>query len=208
MDTDMKNTDEGFATLCGDAMLAVGTLLRYMGEDPEREGLKDTPRRVTKAWLEMTSGYDQNPAEILQRDFDAGTYDEMIALPWIEFTSCCEHHLLPFAGFAHIAYLPAKKNPRVVGLSKMARLVECYGRRLQIQERMTIQIANAMQEHLQPSGVAVVVQAKHLCMACRGVQKHKSVMVTSSMRGAFRKDAAARSEFFQLVKLAAKQNGQ
>jgi GTP cyclohydrolase I len=202
----MAKAKQEFSVLCGDAMTAVEVLLRYMGEDPDREGLKDTPRRVCKAWLEMTSGYQEDPAEILARDFDAADYDEVIALPWIEFWSTCEHHLLPFSGYAHVAYLPAKKNPRVVGLSKMARLVDCFGRRLQIQEKMTIQIADAMQKHLRPQGVAVVVQAKHLCMACRGVQKSKSVMVTSAMRGVFRRNAAARSEFFRLVDLAAKQN--
>ena len=190
-----------------DARRAIATLLSYIGEDPNREGLQDTPARVIRAWDEMTAGYTQHPADILQRDFDGGSYDEMIALPWIEFHSTCEHHLLPFSGYAHIAYLPAKSKPRVVGLSKMARLVECYGRRLQIQEKMTMQIADAMQEHLKPAGVAVVLQARHGCMSCRGVQKHKSVMMTSQMRGAFRKSAATRSEFFRLVDLAHKQNG-
>lgn len=180
-------------------------LLQFIGEDPNREGLKDTPARVLKAWKEMASGYEQDPAKILARDFDAGSYDEMIVCPWVEFYSTCEHHLLPFSGSVHIAYLPNKRKPRVVGLSKMARLVDCYGRRLQIQERMTMEIADAMQKHLQPSGVAVVVQAKHLCMACRGVKKHKASMVTSAMRGAFRSDAKVRSEFFQLVELGSKQ---
>lgn len=183
-------------------------LLTNIGEDPHREGLKDTPRRVVKAWQELTVGYDQNPKEILNRDFDAQSYDEVIACPWIEFYSTCEHHLLPFMGVAHVGYLPAKKKSRVVGLSKLGRLVDCFARRLQIQEQMTMQIADAMEEHLQPRGVAVVVMAKHLCMACRGVQKHKSVMVTSAMRGVFRKEGPARSEFFQLVYLADKLNGQ
>ncbi len=191
-----------------EAQNAIRTLLTFMGEDPTRDGLLDTPHRVVRAWEEMTVGYQQSPEEILDRDFDAGDYDEVIALPFCEFWSTCEHHLLPFYGYAHIAYLPAAKKPRVVGLSKMARLVDCFARRLQIQEKMTIQIADAMQERLKPRGVAVVVQAQHLCMACRGVQKHKSVMVTSAMRGMFRKDAATRSEFFRLVELASKQNGQ
>ncbi len=192
----------------GDAQRAISTLLCYLGEDPDREGLQDTPARVVRAWEEMTAGYHHSPEEILYRDFDAGSYDQIIACSWIEFYSVCEHHLLPFFGYAHIGYLPNKKKPRVVGLSKMARLVECFGRRLQIQEKMVFQIADAMDEHLKPAGVAVVIQAKHLCMACRGVQKHKSVMVTSEMRGVFRKSAATRNEFFRLVELAAKQNGQ
>lgn len=191
----------------GEAHQAIATLLCYLGEDPEREGLQDTPVRVVRAWEDMTVGYNQDPKDILERDFDAASYDEMIALPFVEFSSTCEHHLLPFSGYAHIAYLPAKKKPRVVGLSKMARLVDCFGRRLQIQEKMTMQIADAMQEHLKAAGVAVVIQAKHLCMSCRGVQKHKSVMVTSAMRGVFRKSAATRAEFFKLVELASKQNG-
>lgn len=191
----------------GDAQRAIRTLLSYIGEDPNREGLQDTPDRVVRAWEEMTAGYTQSPADILSRDFDGGAYDEMIALPWIEFYSTCEHHMLPFSGFAHVAYIPSKKNPRVVGLSKMARLVDCFAKRLQIQEKMTMQVADAMQAHLKPAGVAVVIQAKHGCMACRGVQKHKSVMVTSQMRGAFRTGAAARSEFFQLVDLGSKHNG-
>lgn len=191
-----------------DAKHGVRQLLRFVGEDDRREGLLDTPSRVVKAWTEMCAGYGQDPAKILARDFDAKNYDEIIACPWIEFYSMCEHHMLPFSGFAHIAYLPNPKQPRVVGLSKMARLVDCFGRRLQIQEKMTMQIADAMDKHLRPRGVAVVIQAKHLCMACRGVQKQKSVMVTSAMRGAFRKSAATRNEFFKLVDLAARQNGQ
>lgn len=191
----------------GEAHQAIATLLAYIGEDPYREGLQDTPIRVVKAWDEMTVGYQQDPKDILARDFDGENYDEIIACPWVEFTSVCEHHLLPFRGFAHLAYLPAKKKPRVVGLSKMARLVECFGRRLQIQEKMTMEIADAMQDCLKPQGVAVVLQAKHSCMSCRGVQKHKPVMVTSAMRGVFRKDAATRSEFFRIVELADKQNG-
>lgn len=185
-----------------EAKRAITTLLAYIGEDPQREGLLDTPARVVKAWEEMTVGYSQDPANILARDFDAANYDEIIACPWVEFHSTCEHHLLPFIGHCHVAYIPAKKQPRVVGLSKMARLVDCYARRLQIQEKMTMEIADAMTKHLRPQGVAVVIQAKHLCMACRGVQKQKSSMVTSSMRGVFRKAASTRSEFFRLVELA------
>lgn len=181
-------------------------LLRYVGESPERDGLKDTPKRVLKSWREMTVGYTQDPKAILSRTFQAD-YDEMVISPFIEFFSVCEHHLLPFFGVAHVGYLPSLEVPRVVGLSKLARLVDCFARRLQIQEQMTIQIANAIEDHLQPQGVAVVVQAKHLCMACRGVQKHKAAMVTSAMRGAFR-EIAPRQEFFKLIELAAKSNGQ
>lgn len=185
------------------------SLLRYLGEDPEREGLKETPQRVLKAWKEMTVGYGQDPAKILARSFSTDRYDQVIVCPWIEFYSTCEHHLLPFFGVAHVAYLPAEgPRPKVVGLSKLARLVDCFGRRLQIQEQMTAQIADALEVNLKPRGVAVVIQAKHLCMACRGVQKHKAVMVTSAMRGVFLKEQAAREEFFKLVDLAAKSNGQ
>lgn len=190
-----------------EARNAIRTLLRYIGEDPDREGLLDTPARVVRAWDELTEGYQQDPEVILRRDFAAGKYDEMIGCVWVEFYSTCEHHLLPFSGYVHIGYIPSKKNPRVVGLSKMARLVDCFARRLQIQERFTLQIADAMQRELKPAGVAVVVQAKHLCMACRGVQKHKAVMPTSAMRGVFRKSANTRQEFFKLVELSAKSNG-
>ena len=189
-----------------EAQNAIRVLLSYLGDNPDREGLQDTPARVVRAWDEMTAGYQQDPKEILARDFDGASYDEVIALPWIEFWSTCEHHLLPFFGYAHVAYLPSKKNARVVGLSKLARLVDCFARRLQIQEKMTMQIADALQAHLKPAGVAVIVQAKHLCMACRGVQKHKSVMLTSNMRGSFRRNAASRKELFDLINLA-KQNG-
>jgi GTP cyclohydrolase I len=188
--------------LRADAHAAVRTLLEYIGEDWEREGLQGTPERVVKAWDEMTKGYKEEPEKILVRDFDAGGYDQIIGCNWIEFYSTCEHHLLPFSGSAHIAYLPSKIEPRVVGLSKLARLVDCYARRLQIQEQMTMQIAMAMEKHLDPQGVAVVVQARHLCMACRGVQKHQAVMVTSAMRGVFREEGPARAEFFRLVELS------
>lgn len=182
-------------------------LLQYVGEDPSRAGLVDTPKRVLKAWKEMTVGYSQDPKKILARTFPAETYDEIIACTWIEFNSVCEHHLLPFLGTAHVAYLPAEQECQVVGLSKLARLVDCFARRLQIQEQMTLQIANALEKELNPRGVAVVLQAKHLCMACRGVQKHKSVMVTSAMRGVFKNNPAARQEFFSLIELSNHQNG-
>src|SRR5262245_15437847 len=169
---------------------AVVTLLRWVGEDPERDGLRDTPARVAKAWREMTSGYDDDPAEILSRTFDESS-DEMIILRGISFYSTCEHHLLPFYGTATVGYLPGK----VVGISKLARLVECFARRLQIQERMTRQIAEAVQTHLEARGVGVVLRAHHLCMGCRGVRQEETEMVTSSMLGTLRIDPASRSEF-------------
>lgn len=169
---------------------AIVTLLRYIGEDPGRDGLRDTPTRVAKAWREMTSGYDDDPAEILARTFDESS-DEMITLRGISFYSTCEHHLLPFYGTATVGYLPGK----VVGISKLARLVECFARRLQIQERMTRQIADAIETHLDARGVGVILRAHHLCMGCRGVRQEETEMVTSAMLGTLRSDATSRSEF-------------
>jgi GTP cyclohydrolase I len=175
---------------CGDVEDAVLTILRWIGEDPDRDGLRDTPARVAKAWREMTSGYADDPAEILARTFDESS-DEMIVLRGISFYSTCEHHLLPFYGEATVGYLPGK----VVGISKLARLVECFARRLQIQERMTRQIAEAVETHLGARGVGVILRAHHLCMGCRGVRQEQTEMVTSSMLGTLRSDAASRSEF-------------
>lgn len=175
---------------------AVRTLLTHIGEDPEREGLVDTPDRVLRAWAEMTAGYAMNPAAILSRTFDVPC-DEMVVVRGIRFTSTCEHHLLPFLGEATVAYLPTE---RVVGLSKIARLVECFARRLQVQERMTDQIATAMERHLYPRGVGVIVRAHHLCMGCRGVRQPNAEMVTSSTLGAFRTNPAARAEFLDLAR--------
>jgi GTP cyclohydrolase I len=172
---------------------AVATLLRFIGEDPSRDGLADTPARVVKAWREMTSGYDDDPAEILSRTFDE-TSDEMIVLRGISFYSTCEHHMLPFYGTAAVGYLPG----RVVGISKLARLVNCFARRLQIQERMTRQIAEAIETHLEAKGVGVVLRAHHLCMGCRGVRQEETEMVTSSMSGKLRRDPSTRSEFLGL----------
>lgn len=174
---------------------AVRTLLLHMGEDPAREGLLDTPKRVVKAWREMTEGYTLDPVAILGTDFEANGYDEMIVCRDIEFVSVCEHHLLPFTGVAHVGYVPRR---RVVGLSKMARLVDCYARRLQIQENMTKQIADTMQRVLNPLGVAVIVQARHSCMSCRGVRKASASMVTTQLVGVLRKPAA-RAEFMAHV---------
>lgn len=178
----------------GEAEDAVRTLLRFVGDDPERNGLLDTPARVVRALRELTAGYDEDPAEILSRTFEE-TSDEMIVLRGISFHSTCEHHLLPFHGEAAVAYLPGK----VVGLSKLARLVNCFARRLQIQERFTREIAEAIESHLDARGAAVVVRARHLCMECRGVRQSGSEMVTTTTRGVFRNDAQARAEFFRLA---------
>jgi len=171
-------------------------ILRYIGEDPDREGLLDTPHRMVKAWDKLFSGYRQDPECILNRVFCDGC-DEMVVLRDIEFYSTCEHHFLPFFGRISIAYLPAGK---VVGVSKLARLVECFTRRLQIQERMTRQIAEAIMRHLLPLGVGVVASAQHLCMTSRGVEKQNSVMVTSAMLGVFREEGSTRREFLDLIK--------
>lgn len=172
---------------------AVTALLRLVGEDPQRDGLLETPRRVVKAFLEMTAGYDESPADILSKTF-AEHSDELIVLRGIDFHSMCEHHLLPFQGVAHVGYLPGK----VVGISKLARLVHCFARRLQIQERMTQQIADAIQTHLEARGVGVIVSAHHLCMGCRGVRLPNTQLVTSAMLGTLRKSAETRSEFLRL----------
>ena len=173
---------------------AVRTLLSGIGENPTRPGLLDTPRRVVDMYREMTSGYQQDPATILARMFD-DTSDEMVVLEGIEFTSLCEHNLLPFVGTATVGYVPDKQ---VVGISKLARLVECYARRLQVQERMTKQIADAIMEHLKPQGAAVLVKARHSCMGCRGVRKPSALMTTSALRGVFMTNQSARAEFLSL----------
>ncbi len=174
---------------------AVATLLRFIGEEPERDGLRDTPARVVKAWREMTAGYAEDPAEILARTFDESS-DELVILRGISFYSTCEHHLLPFYGQAVVGYLPGK----VVGISKLARLVECFAKRLQVQERMTRQIAEAVEAHLEARGVGVVLRAHHLCMGCRGVRQEETEMVTSSMLGTLRTDATSRAEFLKLCR--------
>lgn len=176
---------------------AIRTLIRWAGDDPTREGLRDTPKRVAKAYHEFFAGYAINPHEILSRTFEeVEGYDEMVVLRDIEFESHCEHHMVPFTGRAHVAYLPSNK---VVGISKLARLVDAYSKRLQIQEKMTAQIATALNLVLQPKGVAVVVEAVHQCMTSRGVHKHGSIMQTSHMIGRFREDARTRQEFFSLL---------
>jgi GTP cyclohydrolase I len=180
-----------------EAEQAVRTLIRWAGDDPDREGLAETPARVVRAYEEFFSGYAIDPAEVLRRTFaETDGYDEMVVLKDIRFESHCEHHMVPILGKAHVAYLP---RHRVVGISKLARLVEAYARRLQIQEKMTAQIANAIQEVLQPLGVAVVIEAAHQCMTTRGVHKPGSTMVTSRMLGAFRDDQATRREFLAMI---------
>lgn len=174
----------------------IGELLRKIGEDPEREGLEKTPARVEKSLRFLTSGYRQDAKEVLNGAFYTEPYDEMILVKDIDLFSLCEHHLLPFFGKCHVAYLPEKK---VVGISKVARLVEMYSRRLQIQERLTSQIAEAMVEHLQPQGVAVVIEARHLCMIMRGVQKTDSIAITRAMLGKFKDDPRMRMEFMAFI---------
>ena len=179
------------------ALDAVKTLIRWAGDNPEREGLKETPKRVVKSYKDFFSGYDLDPREILSKKFkEVEGYDEIIILKNIRLESHCEHHMVPFIGTAHVGYLPKNK---VVGLSKLARLVEAFAKRLQIQEKLTAQIANAIDEVLQPWGVGVIIEASHLCVATRGIHKPDSKMVTSRMLGSFRSDQATRKEFLDLV---------
>ncbi len=187
---------DGAVTCELQAREAVRTLLRYIGEDPAREGLRDTPKRVVKAWDEMTSGYNENPGDILERDFDGHGYNQMICTRRLQVVSTCEHHMLSFTGHAWIAYVPDK---RVVGLSKMSRLLKCFMRRLQIQERLTMQVAEAMMKHLKPKGVGVMVVASHSCMTCRGVMEPESDMVTTELLGVFKRPEV-RAEFLGYCK--------
>ena len=178
----------------------VREMLIELGEDPEREGLRETPRRVEQAWKFLTCGYTKNADELLNNALfdvqDDVHYDEMVVVSNIDFFSMCEHHMLPFFGKVHVGYLPDKK---VVGISKIARLVEMYSRRLQVQERLTTQIAKTIQEKIKPLGVGVVVEARHMCMMMRGVEKQNSNMTTSSMLGSFRRSAETRAEFLDLL---------
>lgn len=186
-------------TTLAEAERAVRTLLRWCGEDPDRDGLADTPNRVARMLSEVTSGADADPAAVLSRTFDPGTRtDEMIIVPGIAVRSTCEHHLMPFLGTAAVAYLP-KPGARVVGLSKLPRLVSLLARRLQVQERLTAQVTEAMDAHLDTLGSACVINARHGCMSARGVCDAGVSMVTSSLTGVFRDDARARSEFFNLA---------
>ena len=176
---------------------AVETLLLWAGEDPRREGLLDTPKRVASAYEDWFSGYREDPVRFLKRTFEeVEGYDELIVLRDIPFESHCEHHMAPIIGIAHVGYLPSNK---VVGISKLARVVEAFARRFQVQEKMTAQIANCIQDVLKPRGVGVVVDATHQCMTTRGVHKTGVSMVTSQMLGAFRKDARTRSEFLTMI---------
>ena len=180
-----------------EAEKAVETLLRWAGDDPRREGLADTPARVARAFEDWFSGYAQDPEEYLKRTFEEiEGYDDMIVLKDIRFESHCEHHLAPIIGRAHVGYLPTK---RVVGISKLARVVEAYARRLQVQEKMNAQIANTIQKVLKPKGVAVVIEAAHQCMTTRGVHKTGVTMVTSTMLGAFRSHDSTRKEFLAVI---------
>jgi len=172
-------------------------LLEAIGEDPERDGLLDTPRRVADMYVELFEGIEADPGEHLRVTFEAG-HDEMVMVRDIPFTSLCEHHLVPFTGLAHVAYLPGSDG-RITGLSKMARLVEGYARRLQVQERMTTQIVEAMERELQPRGSIVVIEAEHFCVSMRGVKKDGLTTVTSAVRGVFRDDAAYRAEALQYI---------
>ena len=175
----------------------VRKMIVLLGEDPNREGLRKTPERFEKALKFLTSGYDQNMDSLLNGATFSVRYDEMVVVKDIEFFSLCEHHLLPFFGKAHVAYLPSK---RVLGLSKIARLVNMFGRRLQIQERMTSQIAQAIEEKISPEGVGVIIEARHLCMQMRGVEKQHGQAVTSAMLGAFKHNKQTRDEFLALVR--------
>lgn len=174
----------------------VREMLGRLGEDPSREGLKKTPERVAQAMKWMTRGYQMDPMELLRKAIFNERHESMVLVRDIELYSMCEHHMLPFFGRAHVAYIP---NGRIVGLSKVARLVEVYGRRLQVQERLTDQIADAMQCTLEPAGVGVVIEAYHLCMMMRGVEKQNSRTITSAVRGQFRDDQKTRDEFLRLV---------
>ena len=180
-----------------EAEAAVRTLLSWAGDDPAREGLVDTPKRVAKAYQDWFSGYGDDPADYLKRTFEeVEGYDELIVLRDIEFESHCEHHMAPIIGKAHVGYLPSGK---VVGISKLARVVETYARRLQVQEKMTAQIAQVIQDVLQPRGVGVVIEGAHECMTTRGVHKRGVSMITSKMLGSFRDDARTRAEFLRFI---------
>ena len=195
--TDMENGEGSDEPTREEAERAVRTLLRFIGEDPNREGLIDTPSRVVRAYEEFFSGYRENPLDYLGRTFEeTDGYDEMVVLRDIRVESHCEHHILPIIGRAHIGYLPRK---RVIGISKLARVVDAFARRLQVQEKLTAQIANAIEAVLKPRGVAVVIDASHQCLTMRGVHKPGVSMVTSRMLGAFREDQKTRREFLNLI---------
>lgn len=195
--TDMENGEGSDEPTREETERAVRTLLRFIGEDPDREGLIDTPSRVVRAYEEFFSGYRENPLDYLGRTFEeTDGYDEMVVLRDIRVESHCEHHILPIIGRAHIGYLPRR---RVIGISKLARVVDAFARRLQVQEKLTAQIANAIEDVLKPRGVAVVIDASHQCLTMRGVHKPGVSMVTSRMLGAFREDQKTRREFLNLI---------
>jgi len=175
----------------------VRQLLEQLGEDPDRDGLQRTPTRVAKAFRFLTEGYAQDPLAILNDALFEVSYDEMVLVKDIDFYSLCEHHVIPFFGRVHVAYIP---NGRVVGLSKIPRLVEMFARRLQVQERLTVEIGETIEKVLRPRGVAVVVEAIHLCMKMRGVEQQNAFAITSSMRGSFKTDSKTRSEFMELIR--------
>ena len=198
MDDEVRQLKEVLEVPTGQEWEAtVKLLLRLMGEDPRREGLRRTPLRVKQALQFLTAGYRQDPKKILARAFTQVKHDEMVVVKDIDFFSLCEHHLLPFFGKCHVAYVPNKK---IIGLSKIPRLVDAFARRLQVQEQLTTQIAEALQQHLQPLGVACVIEASHLCLMMRGVQKQNARAVTSAMLGAFRASEKTRAEFLTLIR--------
>ena len=176
--------------------LIISDLLKEIGEDSEREGLIKTPHRVAKSWMTFAQGYKQTPEEVVGDAVFNEKCDEIVAVKDIDFFSLCEHHLLPFKGVAHVGYLPKEK---IIGLSKIPRIVDIYARRLQVQERLTQQVADALQDVLSPKGVAVIIEAEHLCMQMRGVEKQSSFMITSAVRGAFRENNKTREEFLSII---------
>jgi len=197
MPLDPQNTFSNRPTMA-EAEAAVRTLIRWAGDNPDREGLVGTPNRVARAYQEFFAGYDEDPVEMLQRTFEeTDGYDEMVLLKDIRLESHCEHHMVPIIGKAHIAYLPGS---RVVGISKLARVMEIYAKRLQIQEKLTAQVANTLFEVLEPRGVAVVIEAAHQCMTTRGVKKSGVTMVTSRMLGGFRNNTDLRNEFLSMIR--------
>jgi GTP cyclohydrolase I len=188
-----------------EAEAAVQTLLRWAGDDPTREGLRDTPKRVVDAYRDWFAGYEMDPGEYLRRTFqEIEGYDQMVVLRDITFESHCEHHMAPIIGRAHVGYLPTS---RVVGISKLARVVEAFARRFQVQEKLTAQVAACIQETLQPRGVGVVIDAVHQCMTTRGVHKRGVSMITSHMLGTFRDDASTRAEFLRFIEIASSGSG-
>lgn len=191
MDTDTTNE------------LLVRSMLEAIGDDPDRPGLLETPSRVVQSWRELFAGYSQDVGSVFKVFDESEKYDEMVIQRNIEFTSFCEHHMLPFYGHGHVAYIP-NSNHAVIGASKLARILDIYARRLQMQERIGQQVVDALKKHLNPIAAACVLEAKHMCMACRGVRKQSSDMVTSSLYGKFKQDPAARLELFTLISMGRK----